>query len=130
MDDLTVDNGTVTPQAEEKTFSQAELDRIIGERLSRERSKHEEIQAGLEKREQALAKREFTLQATEILKQKGLPIEIMEALDGSSIEAFDKAARAIEKHMRVVKNSPPAGGMISPMTPSRGDPIRKAMGLK
>lgn len=79
----------------EKLFTQADLDRIIGERLSRAEKKD----AGkLDEREKALAKRESALQCREYILEKGYPSELLDVLDTSDTEDFkqraDKAVHA------------------------------------
>lgn len=131
---MTVENGATTPQQEEqRTFTQDQLNAIVQDRLTRERSKHEEAQADLGKREQELVRREFALHATELLKQNNLPIEIMDALNGTDKDTFAQAVGIISKHLVVrQKNAPPVGGAVGyiPHTTGPDEHIRKAMGLK
>ena len=77
----------------EKTFTQEQVNAIIGERLAKERSKSE---AALAEREQQLVKRELLLTAKEKINEMGLPVELLDALDVSSAEALEKALKAVK----------------------------------
>lgn len=134
MDTLnqTADSGATTQEAADKTFTQDQVNAIVQERLTRERTRHEEAQADLAKREQEIAKREFALHATEILKEKKLPIEIMDALNTTDKESFAKAVDIISRHLEPKMDiAPPVGGVIYGNSRLSGaDPVRAAMGLK
>jgi len=122
---------------DEKTFTQAELDSIIKERLIKEKAKYD---TQLAEKETELAGREFALEAREMLAREGLPAEMLEALNTSSKEAFEKSLSIIKERI----TSPPPSG-VSDKTPARvstggvhnedsslseNGAIRKAMGLK
>lgn len=124
--------------SEQKTFTQDEVNRIVSERLQREKEKSG---ASLEEREKDLAKREFNLKAKEILDQKKLPHTLLEALNTESEEAFNKSLEVLEqcisdklKGDKITGAEP--GGTVKFSTGMRhgsvakdeGD-IRKAMGL-
>lgn len=64
-----------------KTFTQEQVNAIIGERLAKEKSKAD---AALAEKEQQLAQRELTLTAKERLNEMDLPIELLDALNISS----------------------------------------------
>lgn len=114
-----------------KTFTQEQLNAIIGERLAKEKAKSE---AALAEREQQLAKRELKLTAKEKIREMGLPMELLDALDVSNEEALDKALDAVKKaisdkkpHAKVIENR-------LPQTNNNADDgkvykLRKAMGL-
>ncbi len=79
---------TPTPEAEggqggEKMFTQADLDRIIGERLSRARR-----DADTDKREAALIARESRLTCREYLSNSNLPAELADILPTDNVEIF------------------------------------------
>lgn len=80
----------------EKTFSQEDVNRIVGERLAKERAKGE---AALAEREQQLAQRELLLTAKEKLTENGLPVELVDALNASSPEALEKALSIVKTVM-------------------------------
>jgi len=128
----TAESGTpTTPQQEGKTFTQDQLNAIVGKRLLEERQKSE---VELVKREQDLQRRELMISAKESLAEKGLPGELLEALNCSSDEALAKSLEIMETVINNIKTSPPA---FIGMTPAEGhtpeqssaDGIRKAMGL-
>ena len=132
---------TQQPQAAgEKTFSQDDVNRIVQERLAKER---ERGAAELAQRESDLAARELRMTAREKLSEKGLPVELLEALNCSSAEALEKSVELISKHMK--NTAPPAGTGFSSPRPgfssakpfacaveegSSDRSIREAMGLK
>lgn len=89
----------------ERTFSQDDVNRIVQERLAKDREK---ASKELGEREQELAKREFRLNSRQKLIDRGYPESIMDALNCSNEEAFDKALDIID-------------GLIKERTPSPED---------
>lgn len=121
----------------QKTFNQDDVNRIVGERLARDREKASEE---LTKREQELADREFRLNSRQKLIDRGYPESIMEALNCSSEEAFNKALDALDSLMKergVDEAGMKARQNAARFTAPRGsyggnsgpDPIREAMRL-
>lgn len=82
------------PDAGEKTFSQDDVNRIVGERLAKEKAKADAVTA---EREKQLAAREMRLTARETLNTKGLPGYLVDALDYTSEETMKKGLELIEK---------------------------------
>lgn len=127
------DNTTTTPAAEEKTFSQDDVNRIVSERLAKEKSKAD---ATIAQREQELAQREFLLTAKTTLTEKGLPVELLDALNTSSPEAFEQSLRILEQHSKsTARETPPPYAVGTGSTPVIGygnadETIRRGMGLK
>lgn len=78
----------------EKTFTQEQVNAIVGERLAKEKAKAD---AALAEREKQLAKREAMLAAKEKITAMGLPLELFEALDYSDDAALDKALNAVQQ---------------------------------
>lgn len=118
------------PNESGKTFTQDDVNRIVGDRLAKEKVKGEQ---DFSKREQELARRELLLTAKETLTTKGMPVELLDALNCSDQETLNKSIDIIEKYYKEkqpqavkFKGIAPAGGN---MKPEAGDPIRKAMGL-
>lgn len=126
--------------AGEKTFTQDDVNRIVQERLAKER---ERGAAELAQREADLAGRELRMTAREMLAEKGLPAELLEALNCSSAEALEKSVGLLSKHIE--KPAPTRGtGFSSPIPGISGarpfdgaaakdstdGSIRRAMGLK
>jgi len=65
------------PVIEGKTFTQNELDRIVKDRLAKEKVK---TQQQFEAMEKEFKQKELNLQAKELLSSKGLSLDILEAL--------------------------------------------------
>ena len=82
------------PAVAGKTFSQDDVNRIVGERLAKERAKAD---AAAAEREKQLAAREMRLTAKETLNEKGLPGYLVDALDYTSEETMKKGLELIEK---------------------------------
>lgn len=125
--------GTQT-STEGKTFTQDDVNRIVQERLAKERGKGNEE---LEKRVAELDLRERKLNAVEALRKNGLPDYLVEALNISTDEAFKASMDAIVKLKEETKGSasePQSVGKISfPGKITGGsvgnDPLRSAFGL-
>ena len=88
----------------EKTFTQEQVNAIIGERLAKEKSKAD---TALAEKEQQLIQRELTLTAKERLNQMDLPIELLDALNISSQEALEKSLTTIKNVFEKHKAKPP-----------------------
>lgn len=86
---------------EEKTFTQDEVNRIVQERLSRNKSKNDE----LEEREKKIIKRELKADCKDILIEKNLPVELSELFNGYSEDDLDKFIDVIGKIEDKIKNS-------------------------
>lgn len=134
MDETKAMNNQNPDGAGAKTFSQDDVNRIVGERLAKEKAKGE---AALAEREQQLAQRELLLTAKEKLTENGLPVELVDALNVSSPEALEKALSIVktvmDKHKaeaRPIKISgaKPAESLCRAKDTGDGS-LRKAMGL-
>lgn len=122
--------------SDERTFTQAEVDKIVQKRLAEEKVKNDAAWADKEK---DFIHREFLLEARETLATKGLPADLLDALNTSSKEAFEKSLSIIEEKMKgssmTKRGTTPAtvmntGSRHNPDgIASTGDPIRAAMGL-
>lgn len=120
----------------QKTFTQDDVNRIVQDRLAKDRAKASEE---MSKREQELAKREFRLNSRQKLIDRGYPESIMEALNCSSEDAFDKALDIIDGLMKERTPSKEQAALEAkrarftvPMKPSGRagvDLIRQAMNL-
>ena len=104
MDENKTTNTNPESGAGEKTFSQDDVNRIVGERLAAEKRKGE---AALAEREQQLAQRELLLTAKEKLTKEGLPVELADALNVSSPEAMEKAITTVKAVIDKIKAAPP-----------------------
>ena len=113
----------------EKTFTQEDVNRIVQDRLSRERKVSSDAEKTLEDRERELAQKEQEIAFKAVLDSKGIPKEIYEALNCTSEEAFNKSIEILEPYFQKLKEP-----IRNAVGPTRGaihvDPIRKAMGLK
>lgn len=122
MEDLqnTSTEGAQT-STEGKIFTQEDVNRIVQERLAKERSKA----AGngddeLSKRAAELDMRERKLNAREALKKEGLPDYLVDALNMNTDEDFRKSMEAIKKWKG---ESQAIGGVVI----GTGDPIGKVV---
>ncbi|WP_303835301.1 hypothetical protein [Ruminococcus flavefaciens] len=80
----------------EKLFTQEEVNKIVAERLKRERSKAEEAAVGdRDTRAAELDARESRLACREYLLDSGLPASMLDCLDTSDLENFKKKAEAL-----------------------------------
>lgn len=129
--------GTATEIQQEKTFTQEQVNAIVGKRLAEAKASNE---AALNKRETELNQREMQIRAKEVLSERGLPKDLANVLRYSDEESLIAAIDVIEKtrgfknndenengqpKRRVLENNLPNG-----VHEKFGDPIRKAMGLK
>lgn len=131
-----------TQGAGEKTFTQDDVNRIVQDRLAKDRAKSSEE---ITKREQELLQREFRLDSRQKLIDRGYPESIMEALNCNSEKEFDKALDIIDS---LIKERTPSEAERAEMEarmkaaasapkftdksegrPSGMDMIRKAMNL-
>ena len=123
--------------AGETTFTQEQVNKIVSDRLAREKVKSE---AALAEREQQLAQRELLLTAKEKFTDAGLPVELLNALNVSSPEAMEKAITTLKGVIDKIKaeapkpftihGAKPAEAGRRPELESSGDSrLRKAMGL-
>ena len=121
--------------AGETTFTQEQVNKIVSDRLAREKVKSE---AALAEREQQLAQRELLLTAKEKLTESGLPVELLDALNVSSPEAMDKAITTLKGVIDKIKAEAPKPFTIHGAKPAEAgrrpevgadSRLRKAMGL-
>lgn len=85
------DNGT---QGNERMFTQAEVDRIVKERLSRAKNMPKEP-TETEIRDRELTARESRLSCREYLIDKGYPADLLDVIDTSDIEGFKTKADTV-----------------------------------
>ena len=120
--------------AGETTFTQEQVNKIVSDRLAREKVKSE---AALAEREQQLAQRELLLTAKEKFTESGLPVELLDALNVSSPEAMEKAITTLKGVIDKIKGearpvkfygAKPAEAGRSPQMGGDSQ-LRKAMGL-
>lgn len=125
----------------QKTFNQDQVNAIVQKRLAEDREK---ASRELGEKEQELAQREFRLNSRQKLIDKGYPETLLDALNCSSEEAFDKALGIIdglmeerlaskkddEKQAQLeAQRARPFTGPLNQLRRVGEDPIRKAMNL-
>lgn len=119
--------------AQEKTFTQDDVNRIVQERLAKEKSKGSEE---VNKRMAELDMRERRMNAVDELRKNGLPEYLADALNISTDEAFQKSMEAVIKMKGEAKTQPQVVGYGSPIGNVggshniAGDATKAAMGLK
>ena len=82
-------------QGENRTFTQEEVNRIVSERLAREREKL--TQPKEDEREQALKAREAKLDCREYLDAQGYPAALLDVLDSSDTAKFKASVEKLAK---------------------------------
>lgn len=112
-----------------KTFTQEDVNRIVQERLAKEKSKGSEE---LDKRAAELDKRERRMNAVDELRKNGLPDYLVDALNMETDEVFQQSMEAIKK---MKGETAAAQGVIIgsiPGTVKKGgsDNLRDAFGLR
>ncbi len=131
-------------QAEGRMFTQDEVDKIINQRLSRERRKLEELikehtgtplERELSKRERKVLERELRLDARGFLEEHRIPLDVLDLLDytdkESCIASLEKVTTTFQKALEKAVNDrlrgdgPPKCG-TTPVV----DSLRKAFGFK
>lgn len=98
--------GTTQPEANGapagKTFTQEEVNKIVSDRLAKERAKQEPqsdpAAEQLAQREKELAARESRMTCTEYIKEKRLKPELLDIFDSSNAEQFKET---VEKLLEV-----------------------------
>lgn len=129
------DPAPINPTNGEKTFTQEDVNRIIGERLAKERSKSEQE---LSKREKELQQREMRLTAKEMLSARGLSQDLADALNCADKETLEKSISIVEKIFNenkeeaskpIFTSKKPYMGVTASPIHSEDTAIRKAMGL-
>ena len=84
--------GEVKPESE-KLFTQEELDRIVNERLTRQKRSMQKSN-DISGKEQELNAREARLNCREYLSERGYPAELIDIIDTTDFDGFkDKADR-------------------------------------
>ena len=122
---------------EVRTFTQDEVNRIVSERLAKEKGKiNTEREAEYSRRDQELNQRELKLKARESLSEKNLPSELLDVINCSNEEELERSLEILERVYRTNKKEETLpvklGGYkpVSGQSPTGGDPIKQAMGLK
>ena len=115
-----VDNGV---SASNKTFTQEEVNRIVSERLARERMKAAEEPSEADRREKDLAQRENALKCKElVLNSEDYPKELLEVFDTTDFDKFKESAD------KLLKAFPSIGKKAPRIVKSQYAPINPACG--
>lgn len=116
--------------ADDRMFSQAELDQIVRDRLSKERVKY---QAEANQRTAELDRRERLLSAKEDWSAKGLPVALLDVLDMSREDALEAAEMALGGITKKTEDNTSGPKFTKPMGSSSSagvvDAVRAAFGL-
>lgn len=106
-----------------KTFTQEEVNRIVSERLARERTKAAEEPSEADRREKELAQRENALKCKElVLTSEDYPKELLEVFDTTDFEKFKENAD------KLLKAFPTIGKKAPRVVKSQYAPINPACG--
>ncbi len=129
-----IQTSTEGTQQSEKTFTQEDVNRIVQERLAKERSKGNDNNE-LTKRAAELDLRERKLTAREKLRENDLPEYLVDALNMNTDDDFQKSVEAILKMKGETGERPQMIGIGSPIGAVGGgarstDPVRNAFGLE
>lgn len=116
----------------ERTFTQEQVNAIVGKRLAEAKASNE---AALSKREAELNRRELQIRARELLAERGLPKNLADVLRYEDEESLKAAINVIEHTRGFKENEPPQRRITPNVLPKGGnnvdgDPLRQAMGLK
>ena len=128
--DTSINNeGTGTDQ---RTFTQEDVNRIVQERLAKEKSKGNE---DLERRARELDARERRMNAIDALRKNELPDYLVDALNMNTDEDFQKSMEAIKRLKGQTSNADTQnivgyGNPIGIVSKGGGDNLRDAFGLK
>lgn len=85
-----------------KTFTQEDVNRIVSERLARERAKAEPQD---DEREKALKAREARMDCREYIASKKYPVALLDVLDMSDADKFKEMADKLVKHFPAILES-------------------------
>lgn len=86
---------TTPPVEDTRTFTQEQVNKIVSERLQKERGKADTTFAA---REAELAQREFQLKAREIMESKNLPVKLLDALNATDEASLTSALATLDEH--------------------------------
>ena len=114
--DVNTQQGSQEP---EKTFTQGEVNKIVQDRLARER---ESIAKSFEKREAAIRDKEASWNARELLKKHDLPEHFLDIVKNAEnqeeqVESILKGIQDYEREKsKTAPYEPRAGGNANPLT--------------
>lgn len=85
-----------------KTFSQEDVNRIVSERLARDRADRAAAPSPADEREAALRAREARLDCRDYLDSKKYPAALLDVLDSSDVEKFKAATDTLVKQFPAI----------------------------
>lgn len=117
-----------------KTFTQDDVNRIVQERLAKEKQKGQE---GIDEKVKELEAKELRLDSVALLRENGLPDELSDIISASNIKEFGEK---VEKLKNIMNNLNPDGkahaigtfsfpGTIKSNRASSDDELKRAFGL-
>lgn len=112
--------------ADEKTFTQEEVNTIVQDRLAKEKEKHKKELASVQA---DIARREKRLEAQDRLTEKGYPKELVDLVNFESDDTFNTSLELIEKTYKQQPEKHSNGYIPQGGGKPNNDPIRDAMGL-
>ena len=134
-----IQQGTTQPEDNGKTFTQEEVNRIVSERLAREKAKAENnsnenietIKAELNERETALSKKENEWECNEYIRNNDLSPELLEIFDTSNAKSFTEIVEKLRPLLKTYREPVQDTGthtLNNGVLPS--DKLKSAFGLK
>ena len=114
-----------------RTFTQDEVNRIVSERLARDRADRAAAPSPADEREQALKAREARMDCRDYLDSKKYPAALLDVLDTSDVDKFkDSVEKLVKAFPAIVGDVHPAAPVFQIVLPTgRGaapDPIADA----
>lgn len=103
------------------TFTQEEFDKIIGERVLRERDKHTETITLLTADNETLKSKITTMETDNLIKEAGLPSEWAQKLTGKTLEETKAEIQTIK--LLVEKSKPAPEPIGSDTNPANTKPV-------
>lgn len=120
-------NQNTNPANGERTFTQEDVNRIVGERLAKEKARGDaasaEREQQLAEREKQLANREALIELKDKLKEMGLPAELLPVLNVQDNGALDKALEALKTYCDERSKDNAEYKVWEPLALRKGEPI-------
>lgn len=109
---------TTPPVEDTRTFTQEQVNKIVSDRLQKERGK---VDVTFAAREAELAQREFQLKAREIMDAKKLPVKLLDALNATDEASLNGALAILDEHFHYSNSNtayvPDGNGAMRPVQP-------------
>ena len=119
------DNGTAN--GNEKTFTQEDVNRIVSERLKRERSNPDITRLSeLDEREKNISNRENLLECKQFISKTTYPDSLLEYFDTTDSKEFQKNVTRLVTTFPQILDKPQAWGQEHGSDPTRKDDLSEA----